>query len=144
VSGLITLDRKDNRISISWSQFDPGDAFKLFIIYSGKTQSSIDYRGRFLLSKITDLSQFEEEHPELDGFAAFRSKLTYGLEHRPLSTILVLLYVIAIPITLVPLFSRKIRESKWALVILIFVVSTFVANGVSRAFEHFSTSNPFQ
>ena len=74
----IRLDRKGNRISINWSQFDPGDAIKIFVIYTSSNQAAIQYHGRFLQTRFSDLSQFKEEHPGHYGFEALR----YDLEHR--------------------------------------------------------------
>jgi hypothetical protein len=61
----ITLDRQKSQLTIGWSQFDPGDAIKVFAIYASAAQSPITYEGRFLQTKLNDMSEFKEEQPGL-------------------------------------------------------------------------------
>jgi hypothetical protein len=68
-------------------QFDPGDAIKLFIIYSGKQQAAIAYDGRFISTQMTDISEFKEEYPEESGLSALWHDILYEFKYRTLATI---------------------------------------------------------
>jgi hypothetical protein len=136
----IKLERQENRISVIWTQFDPGDAIKIFVIYASDTQSPIEYRGRFVETRFNDLSQFKEEHPGSAVFAAVK----YNFERRPY-TITSLLLILLIQFTLLFLiFFPAFRRQRWArkAAICILVISSIVL-AVTIGFDAFSGGTPF-
>jgi hypothetical protein len=136
----INLNRRDNHISITWSQFDPGDAIKVFVIYASDNQSSIEYRGRFLQTRLSDLSEFHEEYPGSYGLPAIR----YDLDRKPLVTSLGLLSVVGFVLTLIlmcfPSFRRMTSGPKVAAII---GLSSIGAMFTSMALDKFTSAPPF-
>jgi len=142
-AGAIKLDRHDRQITVGWSQFDPGDAIKIFVIYARAAQSPITYSGRFLLTKFTDASSFEEEQPGLAGFARVRAGLRYDLENHPYRTIVFGSMAVALAATVAMVGFDKLRESKWSLPISIGILTILFLNGIVQFFDRLSASSPF-
>jgi hypothetical protein len=143
-SDAIKLDHHENQITVGWSQFDPNDAIKIFVIYASTAQSSITYRGRFLQTKITDVSEFQEEQPVLSGFARFRAALKYDFQNHPNNLMLIIFMIVAFFFCVFMTIFRKLRESKWAVPIGIFVFTIFIINTIVMMLNLLPSSNPFQ
>jgi hypothetical protein len=68
----IKIERYDHRISVSWLEFDPGDAVKIFVVYESDGRSPIEYRGRFVQTEIKNVVNFRERvtSPSYNMFSA--------------------------------------------------------------------------
>jgi hypothetical protein len=136
----IRLDRQANRILIIWTQFDPGDAIKIFVIYASDDQSPIEYRGRFVETRFNDLSQFKEEHPGSAVFAAFK----YNFERKPYTTTGIFLIFGTLTTLLLLICFPAFRRQSWApkvAVGILIISSIFLV--IKMAFDAFSRGTPF-
>jgi hypothetical protein len=84
----VSLAASKDQLTVKWTQFDPGDAIKLFVIYTGNTQAGISYSGRFIGTRFADFSEFEEEYPGKRGFSFFWDQTKYAFAHQFWSAIL--------------------------------------------------------
>jgi hypothetical protein len=139
----IKLERHENQITVAWSQFDQGDAIKIFVVYASAAQSSITYRGRFLQTKITDLSEFNEEQPNSSGIAGYREMMKYNIKYHIYSTLMQALMLVALFVCFLMIIFRNLRESKWSMPIAICVVAIFFINTVMSTFGRVPSSSPF-
>jgi hypothetical protein len=141
-ANAIKLDRHENRIAVIWSQFDPGDAIKIFVIYASASQSPINYRGRSLQTRFLDVSAFEQEYPVR---SAFFSVAQYNLERKPyvmafvlLSLLLISCLVICI---LIPAFRRKTRSIKFLAAVF---AASVISNLIATILDYGSDATPFR
>jgi hypothetical protein len=71
----------DKTIMIDWTQFDPGDAFKLLIVYSAKVQSSISYEGRIVGTNFWVRSEAAELYPEhVEDYSSFFHRILHYVD----------------------------------------------------------------
>jgi hypothetical protein len=145
VQATINVDPRDlsiqpgqNELTIKWTQFDPGDVIKLFVVYSGEQQATITYAGRFIATEIKDISEFKEEYPEASGLSAAWHSIKYDFEHRTFVSILGLIGVVgaAVSILLVTVSKKVVwaqRIFPWVFGIsLLLMVASAVMEQVSR------------
>lgn len=139
----IKLERNENQITIAWSQFDQGDAIKIFVVYAGASQSPITYRGRFLQTKITDLSEFSEEQPNSSGISGYLEMMKYNIKYHLYSAMMQVLMLVAMFICIIMITFRNLRESNWSLSFAILVAAIIVINTVMSTFGRVPSSSPF-
>jgi hypothetical protein len=117
-------------LTISWRQFDPADALKVFVIYTGQSQSAIEYSARIVGGHLINISEYKETSPDVVGLSKFYYGTMYDWENHKLKLMLSL-FAILLQFTIMGLViaRRKMRMSGWVLVLMAFsVVLTFLAS----------------
>jgi hypothetical protein len=128
------LTVENESLRVEWQEFDPGDALKLSVIYSSKNQSNIDYRGRFIGTKMFILSDRKEVHPEQAGLlSSMSSNFAFDWENNKLRAIAGVLGPVAFVIAfiLMPLGFRAKHtryEMAAASILAAAVLMSFFAN----------------
>jgi len=137
----IKLDRSESRISVIWSQFDPGDAIKIFVIYTSNAQSPIEYRGRFLRTRFKDLSGIDQEYPEHQGIMAV---IKFDFDRKPYISGLLLLSLIVFPIMLILALIPAFRRQTWSPKVFFgCMTAALIANFLAVVLDWGSSATPF-
>jgi hypothetical protein len=130
-----TVDVEQKIVSINWRQFDPSDAIKVFIIYSGQTQSPIDYSARFIGAHLTSASEYKETDPETTGLSKFYYGTMYDWENRKLKLILsvsaVLLQLTALGIMFFTFRTKTKTRSAWIPALMIISMMCMLLSSTS-------------
>lgn len=136
-------------VELGWAEFDPGDAFKLLIIYTSKDQSNISFTSRFIDTTIQNLSVENEVNPAPDKFrfsltwiGREYSRLQFNLENHLVSTLSAFfgfLLVIAPAFIMMASRNGERRARLRSIAIFLMIVGQFLFLG-SQIF--FSTSPP--
>lgn len=145
----VSLDKTSNEVTVNWKQFDPGDAVKVFVIYEAKEQAKISFLGRYINTKLSDISEFKEEYPGESGLSSMPRTIEFNFRVFPWSTtfqaigliaqILVTLFMIVCVIFKRP--RERYREFRHYLVIAMVGSIFFYFTG--SAIQFFGGGTPF-
>jgi hypothetical protein len=90
-------------IQITWREFDPGDAFKILILYTAKTQSVVSTSGRIIDTKFQIMSDQKEIDPSvsnisfsISGASREYSKFVFNLKYHFVKTILTAIAIMSL------------------------------------------------
>jgi hypothetical protein len=105
----VTISTGQNDVVVKWTELDPGDAIKVFVIYSGDQQAKIEYEGRIIGATIADYSEFREEYPGESGLAATWHSFRYDLKYRTWSTTVIVVGTLTQMVGFVLMFFGRKR-----------------------------------
>jgi hypothetical protein len=127
VRAVVHADQKS--LSINWRQFDPADAIKVFIIYTGQTQSGIEYSARVVGAHLINISEYKETAPDVVGLSKFYYGTMYDWENHKLKLMLNLIAILLQFVIMgLILAGRKTRSTVWVPVLMAFsVIVTLVS-----------------
>ena len=126
----LPVDSEHQSVSVVWRQFDPTDAIKLFITYTGSHQSPIEYSGRIIGSHLIIVSEYKETAPDASGLNKIYRGFIYDWENKRIKAILT---VLAFSLQFVALIVMVITRSRtaWAPVLMVFAIICMVFSTTS-------------
>jgi hypothetical protein len=141
-SNTVSIEKSQNEVTIKWTQLDPGDAIKVFVIYTGQQQAALEYDGRFVSTRLADVSEFKEEYPSEQGLAAFWGVLKYNLKFRFWRTVGLLVGIISQFVAIALIFWSIRRPGFPKLVFVAWGVGV-ISFVLSMMGDFFVRSSPF-
>jgi hypothetical protein len=110
----VMVDTGQKSVNINWRQFDPADAMKVFIIYTGQIQSPIEYSARVVGGYLLNTSEYKETAPNVVGLSKFYYGTVYDWENHKLKLMLTLSAVLIQLVTVgLVIARRKLLTSVW-------------------------------
>jgi hypothetical protein len=138
----ISIEKSQNDVTIKWTQFDPGDAIKVFVIYTGQQQAAFEYEGRFVSTRLADISEFKEEYPSEHGLTAIWDFIKYDFKFRFWRTVGLLVGLIGQVFAVILMFYSLRRPGLSKLVFALWGVAA-ISLVLSMIGELFVRSSPF-
>ncbi|HMJ45040.1 MAG TPA: hypothetical protein VK522_22480 [Pseudolabrys sp.] len=130
-------------VEVTWREFDPGDAFKLLILYSAKKQSSISTSARIIDTNFQIISEPKEVDPSIpvasfsiDSFSHEYSKFSFNIKYHFAKTMMLAIAIVTlVAVMLLTMFSttwapkeRRERLKPYVLALMIISQAAIVAS----------------
>lgn len=127
----LTIDPAEKNVSVHWQQFDPTDAVKIFVIYTGLNQSPIEYSARIIGTHVLSVSEYKETAPNATMLAKLYHGTVYDWENRKLNLILICLILLLQVCIIALVFVLKNRKTVWIPGLMIFSMILMLVQGTS-------------